>query len=284
LPTMGCAAAPKPATGLSLKQRMPRFCCRCAADRRQASLLRPSGKSSIAARTNKVSGPGFCAERVGVRLADDGLHSGPETCHWAQPETTHAPVYCRCAADRGQASLLRPSGRSGIAARTNKFTGPGFCAKRVGVRLADDGLRSGPKTGHWVQPETAHAPVYCRYAADRGQASLLRPSGRSGIAARTNKVSGPGFCAKRVGVRLADDGLRSGPETGHWVEPETTHAPVLLPLRGRSRASLAPTPSGQKRHRGAHKQGHRSRRLRGARRSPACRRWAAQRPRNLPLG
>jgi len=110
-----------------------------------------------------------------------------------------------------------------------------------------------PATG-WSLKQRMHR-FYCRCAADRGQASLLRPSGRSAIAARTNKVTGPGFCAERVGVRLADDGLRSGPKTCHWVEPETTHAPVLLPLRGRSRASLAPTPFGQKRHRGAHKPG-----------------------------
>jgi hypothetical protein len=80
LPTMGCAAAPNPATGLSLKQRMHRFYCRCAADRGQATLLRPSGRSATAARSNKIGAPGFCAKRVGVRLADDGLRTGPDIC------------------------------------------------------------------------------------------------------------------------------------------------------------------------------------------------------------
>jgi len=192
---MGCAAAPKPATGLSLKQRMHRFYCRCAADRGQASLLRPPGRSGIAARTNRVSGPGFCAERVGVRLADEGLRSEPETGHWVEPETTHAPVLLPLRG-RSRASLApTPSGQKRHRGARTQNQRPGFCAERVGVRLADEGLRSGPETGHWVEPETTHAPVYCRCAADRGQASLLRPSGRSGACAgEANARHRPRLC------------------------------------------------------------------------------------------
>jgi hypothetical protein len=51
--------------------------------------------------------------------------------------------------------------------------------------------------------------------------------------------------AEGVGALLAGDGLRSGPKFGYLVTPDKPHFQVLLPLRGRSRASYAPTPSAE---------------------------------------
>jgi len=44
LPTMGCAAAPEPGTLLCQTYPVLRVCCRCAADRWQAKLLRPAAR------------------------------------------------------------------------------------------------------------------------------------------------------------------------------------------------------------------------------------------------
>jgi hypothetical protein len=166
LPTMGCAAAPNPATGLSLKQRMHRFCCRCAADRGQATLLRPAGRSATAARSNKISAPSFCAKRVGVRLADDGLRSGPETCHWVEPETTHAPVLLplRARSPTTSATLLRPPGRSATAARTNPVATPsGQNQKLRGQACAYSGIFVPLKSvlTPTVEANARHRPGLC---------------------------------------------------------------------------------------------------------------------------
>jgi len=53
------------------------------------------------------------------------------------------------------------------------------------------------------------------------------------------------FCPQGVGVWLADDGLRSGPEIRRLGKSALPHAQVLLPLRARSPASKAPTGSAQ---------------------------------------
>ena len=53
------------------------------------------------------------------------------------------------------------------------------------------------------------------------------------------------LCPEGVGVRLADDGLRSGPKTRRPGLSDIPSAQGLLPLRGRSSASQTPTASGQ---------------------------------------
>jgi hypothetical protein len=56
-----------------------------------------------------------------------------------------------------------------------------------------------------------------------------------------------GFCPEGVGARLVGDLARSGSKISYRDASGTLHTQVLLPLRGRSPTSRAPTPSGQKR-------------------------------------
>ena len=109
-------------------------------------------------------------------------------------------------------------------------------------------------------PRTSVYPTYrvlrfcCRFPADRQQAGLLRPAARIKSDARRwndqfcSRPENPPrsrFCPEGVGVRLADDGLRSGPKPMHLGASDRSCSQVLLPLRARSRASDAPTASGQ---------------------------------------
>jgi hypothetical protein len=82
---------------------------------------------------------------------------------------------------------------------------------------------------NWLASEATRFPRYAalankKYVVDlKGTAVLLLPGGR--------------------GSWLADDGLRSGPETKYHDLSSGLHVPDLLPLRGRSSASQLPRPS-----------------------------------------
>jgi len=180
-----------------------------------------------------------------------------------------------------------------------------FCPKGVGVRLADDGVRSSPDSTTSVTSDTPHAPVSLPLCA-RSPASKA-PTG----SAQNQNVRSlhSCFCPEGVGVRLADDGVRSSPDSTTSITSDTPHAPVSLPLCARSPASKAPTGSAQNQgvrspHSGLRPKGltPRSRLcpkgvmtlhsrflpdgrnaaaiplLPEGRRSPACRRWGAQQP------
>ena len=130
-----------------------------------------------------------------------------------------------------------------------------FCPKGVGVRLADDGVRSSPDSTTSITSDTPHAPVSLPLCA-RSPASKA-PTGSAqnqGVRSPRSRLCPMGvmtlhsrFCPEGVGVRLANDGLRSSPEIMRVGVSGTPRAQVLLPLRARSPASKAPTGSAQKR-------------------------------------
>ena len=98
------------------------------------------------------------------------------------------------------------------------------------------GARFAREVGASVSADTARRQL-------RGQASLLRPAARIKSAQHQGSASAEGVGALR-GYE-SSDGLRSGPNTsGPWFVRHTA-CTGLLPLRARSRASLAPTAFGQ---------------------------------------
>jgi hypothetical protein len=115
-----------------------------------------------------------------------------------------------------------------------------------------------------VSSDTPGTPVCCRCAPDREQAALLRPPARSKSGQRHISASASGqhqnarhwksASAEGVGALRGyegSDGLQSGPNSRRLGLPDAPRAPVLLPVPGRSRASYAPTASGQKQKRAA---------------------------------
>jgi hypothetical protein len=192
-----------------------------------------------------------------------------------------------------------------------------FCPEGVGVRLADDGARSGPETNHLgasdkpcipvllplrARLRASCAPTACGQNQKRFvvlcvpllPARINNDAWRCAVSLLLARIYGAArccFCPEGVGVRLADDGARSGPETKRPGVSNKPRIPVLLPLRARSRASCAPTACGQnqKRYLALHEPLLLARingdawrctvlLLPGGRRSPACRRWGAKRP------
>jgi len=118
-----------------------------------------------------------------------------------------------------------------------------FCPQGVGVRLANDGLRSSPEIMRVGVSGTPRAqvllPLRARSPASKAPTGSAQKRNHPPFAIR--------FCPQGVGVRLADDGARSGPEIMRVGVSGTPRAHVLLPLRARSPASKAPTGSAQKR-------------------------------------
>jgi hypothetical protein len=136
LPTMGSEAAPKPYSPVSaITPRMPVY-CRFAADREQATLLRPPARiKSFADRPHsnryglrpesKTSRASLATNGIGWSVKSPLLPAGrrsPARRRWGakRPQShTHrflllhrvCRFYCRFATDREQATLLRPPAR-----------------------------------------------------------------------------------------------------------------------------------------------------------------------------
>jgi hypothetical protein len=165
--------------------------------------------------------------------------------------------HCRCAADREQAALLRPPAR--IKSFAGKPRSNGFACAAIPLLR---GARRSPACRRWaaqrpqnptttVPSNTPRAPVYCRCAADREQAALLRPAAR--IKSFAGKPRSNGFACAAIPLLR---GARRSPACRRWaaqrpqnpttsVPSDKPRAPISLPLRGRSRASCAPTACGQ---------------------------------------
>jgi len=185
---MGCEAAPNPSTSVHQTDRIRRFCCRFPADR----------------------------------------------------GTSHAPTPF----GQNQKRRARATFKQGLCAPRSRF-----CAERVGVRLADDGLRSGPNPGTSVYQTDRIRRFYCRFPADRGTSHAPTPFGQNqkrraratfkqGFCAPRSR-----FCAERVGALRGyegSDGLRSGPRSRRLGVSDKPHSPVLLPVPGRSRDKPRP--------------------------------------------
>jgi hypothetical protein len=177
LPTMGCAAA------LKLAIQVP-------SDTPHAPVLLPLRGRSRASCAPTASGQRqntesplirFCAERVGVRLADDGLRSGPKTCDPGSVRHTACAGFTAAArqlVSKLRSYDLRPEAKYGVA--TNSLL-PGARRSSACRRWAaqrPQNLRSRFRQTHRVRR------FYCRCAADREQAALLRPPARGKIRSR----------------------------------------------------------------------------------------------------
>jgi len=154
LPAMGRAAALNHGTSVKTDKPHTPLGYRCAADRQPAGLLRPSARSDTACSASRASlaPTNLCAlrcrfwpEAVGAWLAGDGVRSSPDS---VTPAVPHTPLCYRCAADRQQAGLLRPSARSDTACSASRasLAPTNLCALRcrfwpeaVGAWLAGDG-------------------------------------------------------------------------------------------------------------------------------------------------
>jgi len=187
---MGCAAAPTPQDlGFSDRPRAPVY-CRCAPDRGQATLLRPSARIKYARRRKSASAEGVGALR-GYE-SSDGLRSGPNTSGpWflghtactgllplrARSRASLAPTAC------GQNQKLCGQASQTACGQNQKRAAPGirFCRRRRSSSRLREQRWAAQRPQHLrtlVCSDTPRAPVYCRCAPDRGQASLLRPSAR----------------------------------------------------------------------------------------------------------
>ena len=124
---------------------------------------------------------------------------------------------CRCAPDRGQ-----PRSYKGFVSS----------AELVGVSLLAIGDAVVVNRGCAVCLVNRVIRFCCRFAPDRGQATLLQ-----GICSVAR------ICVERrtCGSELARDRRRSRREPGPCGLPDVPRHPILLPLRARSRASHAPT-------------------------------------------
>ena len=135
--------------------------------------------------------------------------------------------------------------------------------------MSRDGLRSGPKT--WRPRFIGKTACNGFTAASRQIAGKPRSYafGRSGSAYAQAFDSG-----RRPWERsLLAMGCAAAPNLATEIPQGKPRATVLLPLRARSRASHAPTPSAE-----ADRRTHRLLILAEGRGSAACSRWAAQRP------
>jgi len=191
--------------------RVIRFCCRCAPDRGQATLLQ--GIRGVVR---------FCVERTSrgsvACPAIGDVNPGYAVC------LMHCVTRfcCRCAPDRGQATLLQ-----GFMALSEFVS----IAELVGASLLAIGDAVVVHLGHAICLKYRVIRCCCRCAPDRGQATLLQ--GMCGVAR---------ICVERriCGSELARDRRRSRRKPRSYDLPEVPRHPMLLPLRARSRASHAP--------------------------------------------
>ncbi len=175
---LACAASPRPATRFCLILRNSRFYDRYAAEREQA----PSPQQR------------FARPSVASELARAGLRSKPKAGYPVLPDTPREPIHDRCAAEREQAPS--PQQR--------------FALLPVVSELARAGLRSKPKAGYPVLPDTPREPIHDCYAAEREQA----PSPQQH------------FAPPPVASELARAGLRSKPRACYPVLPDTPREPI----------------------------------------------------------
>ena len=192
MPAIGCAAVVNLTPRLRLTHRMHRF---TAASRQIAGKRAPTGSSAaseefapdhdpcITVGTFRQTTIGAWMLRqktiiVGVSLLAIGCVAVVNPDASVTPDTPHAPVYCRCAPDRGQArsysirSVRRIRGRPrSIRAWPRMNAAPDHHCRS---ELARDRLRSSRKPDASVTPDTTHAPVCCRFAPDREQAHSYR--------------------------------------------------------------------------------------------------------------
>ena len=195
--------------------RVIRFCCRCAPDRGQATLLQGI-RGVIRFCVERTSRGSVACPAIGDAVV---VTSGYAIC------LMHRVIRCccRCAPDRGQATLLQ--GMCGVVR---------FCVERriCGSELARDRRRSRRKPGLSDLPDAPRHPILLPLRA-RSRASHA-PTRIYGVA---------GFCVERriCGSELARDRRRSRRKPGLGDLPEVPRHTILLPLRARSRASHAPT-------------------------------------------
>ncbi|MEQ7922797.1 hypothetical protein ABQX22_26695, partial [Xanthomonas sp. WHRI 1810A] len=84
----------------------------------------------------------FCPEGVGVRLADDGLGTSPKT--GASTGLTHSTRWFTAGARQIAGKPAPTAFGQNQQPKSPQYR---FCPEGVGVRLADDGLGTSPKTG-----------------------------------------------------------------------------------------------------------------------------------------
>jgi len=131
---------------------------------------------------------------------------------------------CRCAPDRGQATLLQ--GMCGVAR---------ICVERriCGSELARDRRRSRRKPGLCDLPDAPCHPILLPLRArSRASHAPTRDLWRCQNLCRTQNLWERG---------LSRDRRRSRRKPGSCGLPDVPRHPILLPLRARSRASHAPT-------------------------------------------
>jgi len=245
LPTMGCEAAPNPATSASPDTPHPPVLLPLRArsrGKRRSYGLRPESKACITADPLL---PEECRERPAHPLMPGGRRS--LACRrWAAQRPQIRPprlrlthriqrFYCRCAPDRGTSDAPTAFGQNQKPSSPQIRFCPRsvgnvphtrLCPEGVGVWLADDGLRSGPKTRVLGMSDTPHPPVLLPLRA-RSSGCGPEPSDAPTAFGQNQKPVSPQirfcprsvgnvphtrFCPEGVGVRLADDGLRSGPK------------------------------------------------------------------------
>jgi hypothetical protein len=101
----------------------------------------------------------FCPEGVGVRLADDGARSGPQTLKaWRLLIYRRGWFGCRCAADREQAALLRPSARIKSFVGKPCSDGTRLIHQIAATPLLPGGRRS-PACRRWCAKRTSNLPA-----------------------------------------------------------------------------------------------------------------------------
>jgi hypothetical protein len=131
----------------------------------------------------------------GRELARDWILDTQKTYQMYWPHREQAPSH-----GVGWSDAFAASARSSNKGFVVDFEGQQlcFCPEGVGVRLADDGLRSGPKpeSSAW-QTRRVHR-FHCRFPADRRTSQLPRPAARIKIT-----VGLPVCCAT---ARRLDDG------------------------------------------------------------------------------
>jgi hypothetical protein len=115
-----------------LTHHMGWFHCRCAADREQATLLRPPARIKSFAGKPRSNGTRSIHQIAANSLLPAGRRS-PACRRWCAKRTSNLETrsrlthrvgwfHCRCAADREQATLLRPPARiKGFAGKLRSY-------------------------------------------------------------------------------------------------------------------------------------------------------------------
>jgi len=198
---MGCAAAPTPqdlgllrhtaCTGLlPLRARSRASLAPTACGQNQK--LRGQASQTACGRNQKraTSQICFCRRRRSSSRLREQRWAAQRPQHLRTlvcSDTPRGPVYCRCAPDRGRASLLRPAARIKNAQHQGSASAEGVRALRV--YEGSDGLRSGPNTsGPWfAQTHRVHRfTAAARQIAGKPRSYGLRPESKASRASLAN--------------------------------------------------------------------------------------------------